>query len=265
MNLLFLCNRDLASNYALNLILPNLSGHKVNLMLSDKVGGNQSKPPALNQLAFYEQALFNQVISPLKNRTETSEKFRSFEELSVYLNRPAQTLNAINSEAGIQIVESLKPELIISIRYGSILKQAVLSIPQFGVLNLHSGLLPAYRGVMATFWAMLKGESSIGTTLHFIESPDIDEGAVIEQTHLPVNPERSYLWHVLQLYPDGCSRILDTIQKIEQAEVIATKPQKGEANYYSFPTQQKIDEFQRANLSLVNQEEWLDFITEFYC
>ena len=49
--------------------------------------------------------------------------------------------------------------------YRRILKAAAIQIPRHGVLNLHSGLLPAYKGLMATFWATLNGEEEIGCTL----------------------------------------------------------------------------------------------------
>ena len=71
------------------------------------------------------------------------------------------------------------PELMISIRYGKILRSKALSIPDLGVLNLHSGKLPDYRGVMATFRAMLAQEQELFSTLHWIDDDTIDTGRVI--------------------------------------------------------------------------------------
>jgi methionyl-tRNA formyltransferase len=78
------------------------------------------------------------------------------------------TLAGPNSVAGLELIRSLEPDLIVSIRYRRILKDEVIAIPRLGVLNLHSGVLPDYKGVMATFWAMLQNEEMIGATLHRI-------------------------------------------------------------------------------------------------
>ena len=56
--------------------------------------------------------------------------------------------------------------------------------------------------------ALLAGESSIGTTLHYISDPGIDTGGIIGHTDMPVSPEHSYLWHVLALYPTACEKLL---------------------------------------------------------
>ena len=84
-----------------------------------------------------------------------------------------------NSPEGIDTVRALAPDLIISVRYGIILRPPVLSVPRLGVLNLHSGLLPAYRGVLATFRALLRGDSTIGSTLHYITDRTIDTGPIV--------------------------------------------------------------------------------------
>ena len=77
------------------------------------------------------------------------------------------------------LISDTTPELMISIRYGKILRSKALSIPDHGVLNLHSGKLPDYRGVMATFRAMLAQEQELFSTLHWIDDDTIDTGRVI--------------------------------------------------------------------------------------
>jgi methionyl-tRNA formyltransferase len=73
------------------------------------------------------------------------------------------------------------------------------------VINLHSGLLPNYRGVMATFWTLLNGDKQLVTSLHFIDDSTIDTGGIIANSTLLVQQDESYLWHVLSLYIWGVS------------------------------------------------------------
>ena len=112
------------------------------------------------------------------------------------------------AQEGIARIQATEPELIISLRFGLIIRDAVIAIPKHGVINLHSGLLPDYRGVMATFRAMLNGESEIASTLHFIQDSGVDTGDIISTVAVAVEPDKSYLLNVLNLYVGGCEQIL---------------------------------------------------------
>jgi methionyl-tRNA formyltransferase len=246
------------------LLLPALERHSVCVFLSSKVGGSNQKVPQLDTLKFFEQRLFNQLISPLLNSINNDSALKSFEQLDKFLSQPLEELNLINSPEGLVKIKSLQPDLVISIRYGNILKTDVLNIPRLGVLNLHSGLLPDYRGVMATFWAMLKDEQQIGTTLHYIDDSSIDTGRIISTSKLKVDREKSYLWHVLQLYIAGVELILnavDTIEKNGQAEAYS---QIDSGQYFSFPNEKDLLEFSRKGLSLIDENEIVDFIHTHY-
>lgn len=263
MNIVILANRDLASNYALNLLLPHLSQHHVSVFLSAKVGGSGSKPAELNSLAFFEQKLFNQILSPLFEKLPNYQGFKTFSQMSRILQQPVTELNDINSPRSLAKIAKLEPELILSIRYGSILKEDVLALPSFGVLNLHSGLLPDYRGVMATFWAMLNGEKKIGTTLHYIDNASIDTGRIAGHSHLEVQPEKSYLWHVLQLYPGGVNLLIDAVVTLDNGAKLTTTEQQG-GQYYSFPDTEALKRFTDKQLCLVNEDELTAFMLEHY-
>lgn len=264
MNILLLANQDLASNLALNLLLPRLQKHTLSLFLSSKVG----KPgalPELKRLRFFEQSLCNELVFPyLPEPEQRPGKYRAFSQLTSLLSQPARMVNQINTDEGLSRVRALKPDLILSIRYGGILKEHLIAIPQFGVINLHSGLLPEYRGVMASFWAMLKGEKEIGTTCHFIEDGHIDTGGIIATSRLTVEPDKSYLWHVLQLYPAGCELLASAVQRIEQGEALRSASQPAGGGYFSFPGQEHLDAFLQKGLKLVDEEELLAFFRQHY-
>jgi len=182
-------------------------------------------------------------------------RYRSFAGLEHMLVQPAQELNAINEPEGLALIAARRPDLLLSIRYGTILKDAVLAIPRIGVLNLHSGLLPAYKGVMATFRALLNGDSEIGTTLHWIEDSSIDTGRIIATTTMPVVPGKSYLAHVLALYEGGCDLLVDAVGRLERGEELASRPQGGGGNYFSFPDQAELEAWHRADWQLVIPQE----------
>lgn len=147
--------------------------------------------------------------------SELGEFDKRILDSQIYQDLAARELNQINEDSDLELYLESDPELVISLRHMSILKDQVISQPEHGVINLHSGLLPYYRGVMATFWAMNQQETVIGTTLHQIEDSTIDTGAVISQTSLVADYRKSYLWNTLNLYKQGCESIEQAICSID--------------------------------------------------
>ena len=68
---------------------------------------------------------------------------------------------SINSEKSLIKLRSLNPDLLISIAGNEIFKTDLINLAPKGCLNLHTGLLPKYRGLMPTFWAMKNNEEYI--------------------------------------------------------------------------------------------------------
>ncbi|MFT5710399.1 MAG: methionyl-tRNA formyltransferase [Halioglobus sp.] len=264
MNVTVLANRDLASNFALNRLLPALKAHhKVSVFLSSRVGGNTQVPIALQQLAFFEQALFNELLFPALAQSGKYARLQSFDALAHYLEMPIVELNKINSEQGLETLAASQPDLILSLRYGGILRESAIAASPLGVLNLHSGLLPDYRGVMATFYAMLNGEQKIGTTLHSIQDAGIDTGDVLGQTHIELDYSRSYLWNVLQLYPAGLDLMLSAVDTISRGETLASQMQPEAGTYYSFPGPAQLQAFEQKGHRLYDVQEIIEFAKQY--
>ncbi|MFQ3197979.1 MAG: methionyl-tRNA formyltransferase [Paraglaciecola sp.] len=270
MNITILANRDIASNYALNMLVGGLAGHCLTVFLSARVGGNGEKPPELKRLALYEQALLEAIYTDHQCNgasmppLQPALRCRSFAQLATLTTGPIVELNNINSAPGVAAIQANQPDLILSIRYGVILQPQVISLPKYGVLNLHSGVLPDYRGVMASFWAMLNDEPQLGTTLHYISDKGIDTGEVVATTKMAVDKSSCYLAQVLKLYVGGCEKMLFTVNAIDQGQVLRGIPQPLGGNYYSFPDQQAVNAFQSQGLCLINEVEMRTFMGRHY-
>jgi methionyl-tRNA formyltransferase len=256
LNITVLANRDLASNFALNHLLPQLcEHHRVTVFLSDQVGGGRAAPDALEQLKFFEQTLFNDILFPLIDVGSRQGELLTFQGLAELTEGPVASLNRINSPESLERLRKTTPNLVLSIRYGGILREEAIAIPSSGVINLHSGLLPRYRGVMATFRALLAGDEEIGTTIHYISDPGIDTGEVIAHTRAPVEAGRSYLSQVLALYPPACEALLALVSRVSDGQRLSTASQSDGGQYFSFPTQAELEAFQGLGLRLYDPEE----------
>ena len=277
MNLIIFTNRDLASNINLNLILPHIQQYVIKIFVSDKVGGKNTNPPKeLRQLKFFEQTLINDILFPQfeANVVRMSKPYYgSFNELSKRYGIPIQSLNEVKSAETLDFIRSLKPDLILSVRYGKIFGNEFLKIPTHGVINLHSGKLPNYRGVLAVFRALMNGDAEINGTLHYIDDATIDTGGIIGFSSLKVDKAKSLFWHIMNLYPVSVDLVVSNMGKILMAhpetvgsgantkgkavKKLKTTPQNTEnAQYFTFPTQAEIDDFKQKGWVFMDVAEY---------
>ena len=256
MNIVLLGHRDIASNVALSLLITAMPQHKYVVMLSGPLPSTIS--PALAELSDFEQALCDELATAGSPR---DRGVYSFAEIERRTAGAIQLLERPNSPDGLAQLSACRPDLVISVRYRRILKNEAIAIPQFGVLNLHSGLLPDYKGVMATFWALLNGESTIGSTAHWIVDGTIDTGPVIGRSEVVAEPGRSYLSNVLALYPAGCRLLVEAVNRIDRGETVSGVSQEQAGRYYSVPTVDVVARFQKAGLRLFDGNELQEFLT----
>ena len=69
------------------------------------------------------------------------------------------------SREGIEDIQNLAPDVVVTAAFGQILSEKFLSIPKYGVLNVHASLLPKYRGSSPIQWSIIDGEEETGITI----------------------------------------------------------------------------------------------------
>ena len=241
MNIILLGHRDIASLFALNRLISLCPEHNYSAFNSGTLKSPKRVPDALSKLANVDADLCSRYLAEY----EVDSALRS-----------ARELEAPNAPAGLQLLADCEPDLIVSIRYRRILRDDAIAIPRHGILNLHSGILPDYRGVMATFWAMLNEEPEIGTTLHRIVDSGIDTGPVIGISRVKTRPRESYLANVLSLYIEGCTLLANAIKALNSGKISrgALRP-TAPGRYHTTPDDAAIERFLAKNLSLVRGNE----------
>ena len=94
----------------------------------------------------------------------------------------------VNAPPFMDVLRRLAPDLIVSMHYPVIFKEALLDIPPLGVVNEHPSRLPAGRGMTPSFWHMLIGDTRNWISLHYLD-PGIDTGDVIAQGSIEIAPD----------------------------------------------------------------------------
>ena len=249
MKILLCLNRDVYCLLAFNCLLLQLKNHQVKIYFSNSVD-KAPESKNLQILRNIEQDLSIENIGYLLDKAGVTninlDEFLTFEKISK--DYQIFDFQNINSDGVDFLTNSWKPDLIISIRFGQIFKEPIIALPNFGIINLHSGILPNYRGVMATFWSMLNGEKEIGTTLHFISDSSIDTGDIVAISKKPINYDKSYIANVLGLYENGTKNIADALYKLENnPPIVSVKQDRSLGKYFSYPSDIVIGEFLSSN------------------
>lgn len=85
----------------------------------------------------------------------------------------------------VETVRELAPELIVAAAYGKLLPEEILQAAPCGAINVHSSLLPKYRGAAPINWAILNGEAETGVTIQYM-AQELDTGDIILQKSTPI-------------------------------------------------------------------------------
>lgn len=86
-------------------------------------------------------------------------------------------------------ISSLNPDLFVVVAF-RMLPEILIDIPKLGTINLHSSLLPNYRGAAPINWVIINGEKETGVTTFFINKK-IDEGDIIDFVKVDIREEYS--------------------------------------------------------------------------
>ena len=115
--------------------------------------------------------------------------------------------------AALALIQELAPELIVVAAYGRILPDDILAAPPKGCINVHSSLLPAYRGAAPINWAVLNGDKETGVTIMHM-AHDLDAGDIISQAATPIDPDETVVALHDRLAELGAELLVDTVARI---------------------------------------------------
>ena len=141
----------------------------------------------------------------------------------------------MRAEGGARVLLEFRPDIVISARFSLIFPQRVIDAVPRGIINVHPGALPGYRGLFAPFWQVLRGERELGCTVHMVDK-GIDTGAILGTARVPFDPGRSLMWHTAALYRGGIAVAAEAATILARGGQPATVAQQDGGAYFRFPT-----------------------------
>ena len=143
----------------------------------------------------------------------------------------------LKTPEGVAWVNDCRPDLLVSVLFGYILKSNILSIPKLGAINIHPGYLPYHRGRFPNDWSIIEGTPA-GTTMHFMDT-GIDTGDIIAQREVPVTSVDTGISLYERLMDASLSLFQETWPKVVNGPIPRT-PQALEGSYHCFADFEKI-------------------------
>ena len=141
-----------------------------------------------------------------------------------------QPLKMRDGEA-LGIVQQLQPELIVVAAYGRILPEEILQAPKYGSINVHSSLLPSYRGAAPINWAILDGLDETGVTIMYM-AKELDAGDIIHTVKTAISIDETAQELTMRLADLGAQALSETVDMLAAGTAVRT-PQEHEKHTYA--------------------------------
>jgi methionyl-tRNA formyltransferase len=146
------------------------------------------------------------------------------------LGLPVQQPLKIREPDAIEVMRATQPDLIVVVAYGQILPKSVLEIPRLGCVNVHTSLLPRWRGAAPIQYAILHGDRQTGVTTMYMDE-HMDTGDIILQRPELIRADDSSATLHDRLAKLGAELLVETIALIAEGKAPRKKQDEMLATY----------------------------------
>ncbi len=137
----------------------------------------------------------------------------------------------IKEPEAVAELEKYQADLFVVAAFGQLLSEEILNMPEYGCINIHASLLPAYRGAAPIQWAVLNGEKESGVTIMQMDK-GLDTGDMLLKRSVELSPKETGDSLHDKLMHLGAELIVEALSKLEKGELVPEK-QKDELSSYA--------------------------------
>jgi methionyl-tRNA formyltransferase len=154
----------------------------------------------------------------------------SVKEAAVSAGVPVYQPEKIRSDEALQYFHRTAPDAVVIIAYGQIIPQRLIEIPRLGWINLHSSLLPKYRGAAPIHRAIINGETSTGLTTMRIDA-GLDTGPTLLKFETDVGPDETAPQLYARLSEAGAPLVAETLRALERGTIVPAPQDNSRATF----------------------------------
>jgi len=142
---------------------------------------------------------------------------------------PAFTAATLRDEEVLENLRALEPDAICVVAYGSILPTSILELPRYGCFNVHTSLLPRWRGAAPMQRAILAGDKTTGVSIMRMEE-GLDTGAYCKRAEVPL--DGVYLADLeSDLAACGSELLLEALEEVQDGSLTWTEQPEAGVTY----------------------------------
>jgi methionyl-tRNA formyltransferase len=168
----------------------------------------------------------------------------SINALAASAGVPVVSTRSVNDPKFIQQLRAKAPDVVVSVAAPEIFRPELLNVPPLGCINVHSGRLPNYRGMMPTFWQMLHGEQAITISVHKM-AHKLDAGDILATQSFPLEKSDSLDRVIKGTKREGARLLIRVLRDLRNGQVRPIPLDMAEARYFSFPRPSDVFQFRR--------------------
>lgn len=151
-------------------------------------------------------------------------------ECALKYNIPVYQPTRLKNEESVEELSKLDLDFVVVVAFGQILPKAVLDMPRYGCINVHSSLLPTYRGAAPIQWTIINGEKKTGITTMFMDE-GLDTGDILLQEETVIDDDDTGGSLHDRLAQMGADLLLATLIKIKEGDIKRIKQDDSKSSY----------------------------------
>ena len=162
----------------------------------------------------------------------------------------ARAVSDVNDPGYVADLRARSPDVLASVAASQVFREPLLAVPRLAAVNVHTGPLPRYRGMMPVFWQMRDRRDAIGLTIHTM-SRELDLGAVLLAREVPLDGQRRLDRVIRMMKRHGARALIEVLEMYGRGPVTCAPMEASRASYRSFPGREDAAEFRRLGYRLL--------------
>jgi len=175
-------------------------------------------------------------------------------EYALTKNIPVFQPISCKDEVVIEEIRAMQPDVIVVAAYGMLLPQALLDIPKVAIINVHSSILPQYRGAAPINWAILNGDKMTGVSIQYMVQ-ELDAGDILLAKETAIDPEEDAAQLYERLAIMGGEAASEALTRLRDGTATRTPQAFGPEHQYASKLSREMSpiDFSKPAQTIINQ------------
>lgn len=169
------------------------------------------------------------------------------------LGLPVYQFERLRKPEGVEALEALAPDIVITAAFGQILSQRLLDIPRLGTINVHASLLPKYRGAAPINRCIMMGETVTGVTTMLTDA-GIDTGDMLLSRETVIGDMETAGELTERLSVMGAELLIETLDEYLKGDITPIKQNHAEATHQPMLNKSdRVIDWNKSAIDIANQ------------